>query len=114
MHPSKIFYVLRSQPTYWINEDRVVETGQLGVISVGQKFVCARSGPAGLRRAQPHFDITGKKFPSPPVEGHTAPVFSDLKLLTVEQIYNLNCAKFTFCSLNKLKFIEFCNRLATN
>ena len=45
---------------------------------------------------------------------HTAPLFSDLKLLTVKQIYNLNCAKFTFCSLNKLKFTEFTNRLVTN
>merc|ERR1712215_20898 len=45
---------------------------------------------------------------------HTAPLISDLKLLTVKQIYNLNCAKFTFCSLNKLKFTEFTNRLVTN
>ena len=45
---------------------------------------------------------------------HTAPLFSDLKILTVKQIYNLNCAKFTFCSLNKLKFTEFSNRLVTN
>merc|ERR1711888_285280 len=45
---------------------------------------------------------------------HTAPLFSELKLLTVKQIYNLNCAKFIFCSLNKLKLTEFTNRLVTH
>ena len=45
---------------------------------------------------------------------HTAPLFKDMKLLTVKQIYDLNCAKFTFCSLNRLKFTEFSNRLVTN
>ena len=45
---------------------------------------------------------------------HTAPLFSKLELLTVEQIYDLNCAKFTFCSLNNIKYSEFSNRLATN
>ena len=35
-------------------------------------------------------------------------------MLTVEQIYDLNCAKFTFCSLNNIKHTEFSKRLATN
>ena len=42
------------------------------------------------------------------------PLFSEQKILNVGQIYNLNCAKFTFCSLNKTKYSEFNDRLATN
>ena len=44
----------------------------------------------------------------------TVPLFSEQKILNVGQIYNLNCAKFTFCSLNKTKYSEFNDRLATN
>ena len=44
----------------------------------------------------------------------TVPLFSEQKILNVGQIYNLNCAKFTFCSLNKIKYSEFNERLATN
>ena len=44
----------------------------------------------------------------------TMPLFSEQKILNIEQIYNLNCAKFTFCSLNKIKYPEFNERLVTN
>ena len=44
----------------------------------------------------------------------TVPLFSEQKILNVGQIYNLNCAKFTFCSLNKIKYSEFNEKLATN
>ena len=45
---------------------------------------------------------------------HTEPLFSELKLLNIEQIYNLNCSKFIFCSENKIKYTEFSDRIRTN
>ena len=44
----------------------------------------------------------------------TKPLFIELNLLTVEQIYEFNCAKFIFCSFNNIKYAEFSNRLVTN
>ena len=45
---------------------------------------------------------------------HTEPLFKENNILKIDQIYSLNCAKFVFCSLNKIKYIEFHHRLATN
>ena len=44
----------------------------------------------------------------------TEPLFRELNILNVEQIYNLNCAKFIFCSSNKIKYTEFSEKIATN
>ena len=45
---------------------------------------------------------------------HTEPLFNELNILKVEQIYSLNCAKFVYCSTNKIKYTEFHHRLSTN
>ena len=42
---------------------------------------------------------------------HTAPLFKELKLLKVQQIYDFNCAKFIYCISNKIKYTEFSDRL---
>ena len=44
----------------------------------------------------------------------TEPLFSELKLLTIEQIYDLNCSKFIYCSENNIKYTEFSDRIRTN
>ena len=44
----------------------------------------------------------------------TKPLYIELNLLTIEQIYDFNCAKFIFCSFNNIKYAEFSSRLVTN
>ena len=44
----------------------------------------------------------------------TKPLFIELNLLSIEQIYDFNCAKFIFCSFNNIKYAEFSSRLVTN
>ena len=45
---------------------------------------------------------------------HTAPLFKELKLLKVKQIYNYNCAKFIYCISYTIKHPEFKDRLIRN
>ena len=45
---------------------------------------------------------------------HTGPLFKELKLLKVKQIYNYNCVKFIFCITNNIKYPEFKYRLPKN
>ena len=43
---------------------------------------------------------------------HTEPLFKELKLLNVDQIYKYNCAKFIYCITNHIKYPEFIDTLS--
>ena len=45
---------------------------------------------------------------------HTEPIFNNLKILHVKQIYNLNCAKFMYQCYNNKNYYYFKDKLATN
>ena len=45
---------------------------------------------------------------------HTAPLFNNLKLLQVHEIYNYNCAKFIYQCYNNKNFKNFKDKLCTN
>ena len=45
---------------------------------------------------------------------HTAPLFNNLKLLQVHEIYNYNCAKFIYQCYNNKSFKNFKDKLCTN
>ena len=44
----------------------------------------------------------------------TEPLFEKLALLKVKQIYDFNCTKFIFCSINKIKYTVYKKRIVTN